>query len=101
MGTAYLFECPTGGYSAAVCGGRDSGMDITVLTSVCGDCRALVDVPVGRPWDQGLPVSASDDPELGHCPKCKGINHVPWTKPRPCPKCGARMKKGDLVSHWD
>ncbi len=101
MGTAYRFECRACGYGAHVCGGRDSGMDIVLLTSICGDCRALVDVPVGRPWEEGLPPTGSVDPEMGRCPECKGVNHLPWPRSRPCPKCGAQMRKGDLVSLWD
>jgi hypothetical protein len=83
MGTAYQFECPACGYSAHVCGGRDSGTEVALLTSVYGDCRVLVDVPVGRPWDKGLPATGSDDPEMGRCPECKGVNHIPWVKTLP------------------
>jgi hypothetical protein len=77
MGTAYQFECRACGYGAHVCGGRDSGTEIALLTSVCGDCRALVDVPIGRPWDKGLSATGGDDLKVGHCPKCNGVNHVP------------------------
>lgn len=70
MGTAWQFECRACGYSANVCGGRDSGMRVAVLTSVCGDCYALVDVPVGFPWEDGSAAIENDDPEIGCCPEC-------------------------------
>lgn len=41
MGTVYQIGCRACGYSAHVSGGRDFGMDITLFTCVCGDCRAL------------------------------------------------------------
>ena len=72
MGTAYLFEYRDCGYSAQVCGGKDSGMETTLQTSVCGDCRALVDVAVGASWDEDHWVSAEDDPKLRRCPGCGG-----------------------------
>lgn len=101
MVTAYLFECRACDYSAQVCGGRDSGMEVTLLTSVCSDRDALVDVVIGPPCEEGLRMSEEDDPKLGRCSGCGGENLVPWPKSRSCPKCGARMEKGYLVSHWD
>ena len=63
MGTAYLFECRACRYSAQVCGGKDSGMEATLQISVCGDCRALVDVAVGASRDEDHWVSAEGDPK--------------------------------------
>ena len=45
-------------------------MEVTLLTSVCGDCHALVDVNIGHPWEEGLRVNEEDDPKLRRCPGC-------------------------------
>lgn len=101
VGTAYQFECRACGYSAHVCGGRDSGMRVTLLTSVCGNCRALVDVPVGFPGRTALLLPRTMIRRSGAARSARGVNHAPWAKSRPCPKCEARMEKGGLVSLWD
>ena len=101
MGTANQFECCACGYSAQVCGGEDSGMEVTLLTSVCIDCHALVDVAIGHPLEESFPGILKEDRKLRRCPECNGENLLPWPRPRPCPKCGARMEKGDPVSRWD
>lgn len=101
VGTAYQFECRACGYNAHVCGGRDSGMDVVVLTSVCGDRRELVDVPVGRSREKDVPATANDEAKMGCCPKCGGGNLDAWPRSHACPKCGARMRKGNVVSYWD
>lgn len=77
-------------------------MAVTLRTSVCGDCRAIVDVVIGGPAMFGNePLEAPDDPDVGRCPDCKGRDVVPWPKSRRCPKCKSRMKKGDLAISWD
>jgi hypothetical protein len=68
MGTAYEFQCRACGYSAQVCGGRDSGMDITLFTWVCGDCRALVDVAICHPLEESFPGNLKEDRKLRRCP---------------------------------
>ena len=71
-------------------------------TSVCSDCKAVVDVLIGGPRYFGdEPQEMPDDPDVGRCPDCNGKNVAPWPKSRPCPKCKSRMKKGDVVIMWD
>jgi len=102
MGTAYSFDCPSCGYSAEVCGGTDSGFAVTLRTSVCSDCKAVVDVIIGGPgFFGGEPEELPDNPDVGRCPECNGKNVLPWPKSKPCPKCGKRMKRGDVIIHWD
>lgn len=101
MGKAYSFECPSCGYRAEVCGGTDSGFSVTLRTSVCSDCNALVDVPIGGPKLFGNRPSKTDNPAVGRCPDCRGRNVTPWKRSRPCPKCHTRMKKSGTVIMWD
>lgn len=104
MGTAYSFECPSCGYSVEVCGGTDSGFSSTLRTSVCGDCKSVVDVLIGGPKFLGRKPGKLDDPKVGRCPKCRRRKKVtPWPRSRPCPKCASRMVKNrrGVVIHWD
>lgn len=43
MGRSYLFECPKCSYKAEVSGGLDSGLDFSVQTAACRDCRSVFD----------------------------------------------------------
>ncbi len=101
MGKAYSFTCSSCGYSVEVCGGTDSGMAATLRTSVCRDCKAVVDILIGGPKLFGGKPEKTDDPDVGCCPACKGKNVTPWSRFRPCPKCKSRMKKGDVLIMWD
>ena len=101
MGTAYSFECPSCGYSTEVCGGTDSGFAVTLRTSVCSDCNAVVDVIIGGPTFSDGELSPTDDPNAGRCRNCKGENVTPWKRSRPCPKCQGRMKKSGKLIMWD
>ncbi len=106
MGTHFEFICEGYGYSAEVSGGKDRGMIAVVQTMICSDCTELVDVLIGRPG-QDLPtdVPELDDPDLdlgyGYCPQCDGKNVAPWEESRRCPRCDARMKKGNTRAQWD
>src|ERR1041385_4623229 len=44
MGRAYHFECPLCHYQACVSGGADQGVNCSVQTIVCKNCRELFDV---------------------------------------------------------
>jgi hypothetical protein len=101
MGTAYSFECPSCGYSAEVCGGTDSGFGVTLRTSTCADCNAIVDVIIGGPRFLGGKPSEMDNPNVGRCSKCEGKSVKPWKRSRPCPKCQSGMKKGNKLIMWD
>jgi hypothetical protein len=55
MGRSYLFECPKCSYKAEVSGGLDSGLDFSVQTTACRDCRVVFDSVVRiRIPDTGL-----------------------------------------------
>jgi hypothetical protein len=43
MGRSYLFECPKCCYKAEVSGGTDSGLDFSVQTAACRDCKTVFD----------------------------------------------------------
>lgn len=100
MGTAYRFECPDCGYAADVCGDLSSGMSVALQTHLCNECHAVVDVVIGNPRDKFLNPE-SGVPDVGRCPDCGGGNVSPWPRSRPCPKCGARMKKTGREMLWD
>lgn len=55
MGRSYLFECAKCGYNVQVSGGSDAGLDFSVQTAACRDCRMLFDSVVRlRIPDAGL-----------------------------------------------
>jgi hypothetical protein len=55
MGRSYLFECSKCGYKAKVSGGEDRGLEFSVQTIACLDCRMLYDAIVRlRIPDSGL-----------------------------------------------
>jgi hypothetical protein len=43
MGKSYLFECPKCGHKAKVAGGLDKGLDVSIQTILCRDCKKLYD----------------------------------------------------------
>src|SRR5215472_3781972 len=43
MGRSYLFECPKCCYKTEVSGGTDSGLDFSVQTAACRDCKVVFD----------------------------------------------------------
>jgi len=98
MGTRYGFTCEQCGYETIVSGGKDWGFSCATETMVCHGCNELVDVLIE------VRGHTASDIDYGRCPKCRGQNVTPWTKPGPCPKCGGRMLLGhSLVSvmNWD
>lgn len=101
MGACYQFTCPGCGYSAEVSGGRGVGMDAVVQTMICQDCRALVDVLIGRHGRDGPTGDVDYDKHLGACPDCGGRHVVSWKQGEPCPKCSAKMKRGSMTTLWD
>jgi hypothetical protein len=46
MGRSYLFECPKCGYKAKASGGADDGLDFSIQTIFCKDCKKLHDAVV-------------------------------------------------------
>ena len=111
MGTRFDFICSGCGYTATVCGGRSGGMRVAVETMACDKCRELVDVVIGKPAEDKLPLIGkwgedrrTEDPELdadiGQCPRCKGGQVSKWTPSMPCPKCAGSMNKRGVIL-WD
>lgn len=91
MGTTHTFDCPDCGYLAMVSGGRDYGMIAVVQTMVCEDCQNLVDVLIGRDFEDGPTGDPEYDKDLGTCPQCHGRNVAPWPEEHPCPRCKSPM----------
>jgi len=54
MGRTYLFQCSKCGYRARVSGCADAGLDFSVQTIACRDCRALFDAVVRWRVAEGL-----------------------------------------------
>lgn len=101
MGSLIAFTCDACGYAAQVAGGKDRGMVAVVETMTCGDCRGLVDVLIGEFGHEASTDDQERDEDLGVCPSCRSSQVVPWSKSRPCPRCGSSMTKGERVASWD
>ena len=102
MGIFYNFICPDCGYRAQVNGGVDRHDAMTFKTMVCADCLQLVDalVEIQRLWFQRRGNQGGGNKTqkrcVVFCPKCNGINVIPWEEYHPCPKCGARMTREEV-----
>lgn len=46
MGRSYIYECPKCGYKARVSGRADDGLNFSVQTILCRDCKALHDAVI-------------------------------------------------------
>jgi len=96
MGTLYRFSCPNCAHAVEVSGGDDAGMVCLTTTVVCEECRQLYDVAIvknpGSAYPKRIPI---------HCPKSGRHKVKRWRSPRPCPKCGTSMKKGEPTVLWD
>jgi len=101
MGTSYDYTCKSCGYTAHVSGGKDCGMCAVVETRVCRSCRSVVDVLIGRHGREGPTGDPEYDEDMGKCPECGSPAVGPWSRHRPCPKCGSRMFKGETYALWD
>lgn len=98
MGTHYLFSCDACGYEANVSGGDDAGFFCLTTTIVCEACRKLYDVVTlenpGSPPEERRSVKIA-------CPESGGHKVKRWRSPRLCPKCGAKMRRGEQSICWD
>ena len=103
MGKIFEYKCGQCEYTASVSGGRGVGMTAVVQTMICLDCKELVDVLIGRFGIDGPTGDPDFDNDLNLCPECRGSQVRPWSKKRPCPRCGERMSKPDngLITLWD
>jgi hypothetical protein len=100
LGTSFQFLCPSCGYAAEACSGRQRGFEAVLRTMVCKDCMAVVDVLIGRFGIDGPTGDAAYDARPDRCPDCKGTNLRRWVARR-CPKCRATMARGDRTWLWD
>jgi DNA-directed RNA polymerase subunit RPC12/RpoP len=99
MGQSYEFRCIRCGYAANVSGNTDAGLLVLIQTMICKTCSEVVDVVTGS--SPGNQESTGElDERVNKCPNCGSGNLQRWTN-RKCPKCGGRMKRGDLVTLWD
>ncbi|MFH0945425.1 MAG: hypothetical protein V2A76_09535 [Planctomycetota bacterium] len=104
MGAMSIYRCGACGYEATVCGRRDLGMLVEVETRVCTECRAVVDVALGRP---ALDSKADEEsmPPLGplrQCPYCERPVTQVWPADRPCPRCDGTMDSSqESLILWD
>jgi hypothetical protein len=130
MGKTYQFECEKCGYRAAVAGGLTEGLDLKVITLVCGDCRALCDCVVavrttaiqrlGTDFNRvpqevapSLQAALTRLPQWSRapsswqrfepvCPTNKTHRVKPWTSPGRCPRCKTYLEPGALPYRvWD
>jgi hypothetical protein len=100
VGAWFNFHCPSCDYSAEVSGGDDWGMVARVQTRICESCRNLVDVYMG-PALGACAIEDYDIKCIESCPECGSNQTKKWPKSRPCPRCGARMRKGEITALWD
>ena len=101
MGSWIEFTCEKCAYRAEVSGGRDCGMVAVIETMTCWSCRQLVDVLIGQYGRDGRTGDSNYDKDLGICPECRSKDVAVWKESGPCPKCNARMTKGQPTALWD
>jgi hypothetical protein len=98
VGQHFQFQCDACGYEAAVTGGRDVGFAVATRTIACSTCKQLFDVVTSE--DPGNPKA----PKVPlRCPSSLNVRHPvkAWKAGGPCPRCGGRMPKGQLLAMWD
>ncbi|HYG23321.1 MAG TPA: hypothetical protein VEH04_11105 [Verrucomicrobiae bacterium] len=126
MGRSYVFECPKCTYKTVVSGGADAGVDCSVQTIHCGDCRKLYDAVIRlRVIQDGTSLGAGvtplrkrerppvfDDvrqqlpkPAGGRfhwkifplrCPVSARHSVEVWSDPGKCPVCKSFLEKGGI-----
>jgi hypothetical protein len=123
MGRTYVFECKTCGYSAKVAGGTAEGLEFTVQTIVCLDCRELQDavtlvlVPSSKAQRGNSPprlaelltrlpvMGRGDTRSVRFEPACTASpSHSvrDWNQPDRCPLCGEFLEcSGFPFAQWD
>lgn len=105
MGSKYEFCCPKCQHTLESGIGEDWGMKGFYRTHYCQSCHNVFEIFTDRfTQDLSEDISRHDHESAAKgevCPKCKGRQIAFWDPKRPCPKCGTKMKKGDLVCLWD
>jgi DNA-directed RNA polymerase subunit RPC12/RpoP len=102
MGALFKYTCVGCGHAVDVSGGRDWGWNVITRTIRCRGCAELLDVTVAE-----IGVNAEDASPQGvemsriSCPKDKGHRVNLWSTRHPCPKCGAKMTRGQMTMLWD
>jgi len=114
MGRTYAYECAKCGYRAMVAGGEAHGLELSVQTIVCEDCKELYDAVIAlRTPDDVPPLSvppafdavirrlplflSAGSLRWEHfsliCPRAG--NHVvkEWREPGKCPRCRVYMER--------
>ncbi len=96
MGEAYHYTCPSCGYEAYVAGGKSRIMMAKRQSYQCDDCKTVMDISTeivdpnseSGAWPDFIPV---DEIKCFHC----GSRNVRVWDGITCPKCGAKMIKGE------
>jgi hypothetical protein len=131
MGRTYVFDCVKCGYQAKVAGGLAEGLEFTVQTIVCHECRELTDAVISakvaavpsanelKPESEAgsSPPSFADiinrlplmmripTRQENFAPVCLPFpSHEirPWNQPDKCPRCGAFMECSAIpFRQWD
>lgn len=125
MGRSYRFECLKCTYRAIVSGGADEGVDVSVQTARCRDCRKVFDAvvrlrllcPAAGDGENPEPTSADRVPKFEQivnrlplptsggfewmdfplsCPESPSHEVEPWFDPGKCPVCGSFLEKSGL-----
>ena len=123
MGRTYMFECEKCDYQARVAGGREEGLEFTVQTILCQECRQLQDSVIS--WRTPVTTFPNESPDvpppsapsfaelvkrlpvngnvqtrwMDFGPECLASpSHSIrlWTEPDKCPRCGAFMERSTM-----
>ena len=100
MGQQFRFRCTSCRYYADVGGGEETGMECTMTTIVCVECRVVRDV-VTRTWINGDYDAGTDRPI--RCTRRARHTVRVWQRGDACPKCGSAMsaQEGTIDILWD
>ena len=122
MGQTYVFECEKCKYHTKVSGGQAEGMEFTVQTILCLNCREVRDavtsakVPLESPPSPTPPsmqalinrllLTGRIETRWEHYELSCVVSpeHVvrPWKDPGSCPKCGVFLERSGIpFRQWD
>ena len=114
MGRTYSYECAKCGYRAMVAGGEAHGIELSVQSIVCKDCKQLHDVVIAlRTPENAAPLTAAPSFEdimkrlplflsagplrWEHfslvCPVSENHDVKEWREPGRCPRCHVFMER--------
>lgn len=105
MGSASEFICPKCDLRLEMCGGYSVGMAASCQTYYCMDCSWVFDHftehDFSNPKQDPFENDHGIEGKSVACPKCSGKNTDYWNPKFPCPRCGTKMKKGNMEILWD